>query len=167
MRHEISEQDWNDYFEGELAAEARERIDAHVASCFACWEFCQRMARTTRALRGAVGEVRETLQLDSEELQRSLRSFLARVEAARADEASLASKQIQARLDALADVMAPMCGAHTARSALHLAARNSVAKSLDGVTHGNWESFLENLTSIAAVMCGATGADLVWESGRL
>jgi hypothetical protein len=34
------------------------------------------------------------------------------------------------------------------------------------VTEDNWTSFLSSLKTIAAVMCGETGARLVWESGQ-
>jgi hypothetical protein len=34
------------------------------------------------------------------------------------------------------------------------------------VTEDNWTSFLASLKPIADVMCGETGARLVWESGQ-
>ena len=73
---------------------------------------------------------------------------------------------IQERLDYLESVLAVMCGAHTAARALRAAAVSSPARSLQQVNRDNWEPFLENLASIATVMCGETGAHLVRRSGE-
>jgi len=66
----------------------------------------------------------------------------------------------------LETVMAPFFGTRTAVSALHAAAKNSPARSLEQVTPDNWEPFLKNLSSIAAEMCGETLAGLIWERGQ-
>jgi hypothetical protein len=50
---------------------------------------------------------------------------------------------------------------------LSAAARVSPARSLEQVTLENWTPFLTSLKSIAIVMCGETGAHLVWESGQI
>lgn len=166
MIHGISEKEWNDYLEGQLDVSARDRIEAHMIGCLPCWEFHEQMAWTTKALRVAGEDIRAALTLQDHQLQHGLRGVFARIQAAGLNRPLTPYSSIQHRLDALMAVMAPMCGAQTALKALRAAARISPARSLEHVTTDNWTPFLTSLISIATVMCGETGAHLVWESGQ-
>jgi predicted anti-sigma-YlaC factor YlaD len=160
MNHGLTDQEWMDYFDGVLEPEARDRLEAHLIGCELCWEFYDRMARAGERLRAASERARESLPLSDAEMYRALGATLRRT---RGNTSS--ATMIRERLDDLEAVMTPMCGARTTTNAFDAAARSSTARSLAGVTPDNWTSFLKSLTSIAVVMCGETGADLVWETG--
>jgi anti-sigma factor RsiW len=165
MKHDIADQDWIDYLDGRLAPARRDALESHLIGCWACWEFYQQMARTTARLEEWGAEVRQGLPLRDGQLHAGLRGVFARLREAETTPA--AHDAIRERLDYLATVIAPMCGAETAIKALQVAAQGSPARSLERVTRDNWTPFLTSLTSIATVMCGETGAHLVWESGQL
>src|SRR5262249_20270397 len=166
MTHLFSEEEWNDYIEGRTDNEARDRIQAHLTGCLSCWEFHERMATATRALVASGAGMRAVFALQDRRLNAGLRAVFAKINEAEAAERDRPLRAIQQRLDALAAVMAPMCGSQTATKALRAAAQVSPACSLESVTEDNWTSFLSSLKTIAAVMCGETGARLVWESGQ-
>ena len=169
MIHGFTEEQWDGYIEGHLDGETRDCIEAHLIGCLSCWEFHERMATATRALRGSAAGVRAIFALQDQQLHAGLRGVFEKISAAEANENKLAVQPhlaIQQKLDALAAVMTPMCGSNTAINALLVAAQGSPARSLEQVTHDNWTPFLSRLKSIAAVMCGETGACLVWESGQ-
>src|SRR5882672_8142614 len=151
MTHLFSEEEWNDYLEEQIDDETRDRFEAHLIGCLSCWKFYERMANATQALRVSGA---------------GLRSVFAKIDEAEGAKRDQPRRVIQQRLDALAAVMAPMCGSQTATKALRAAAQVSHARSLERVTEDNWTSFLMSLKPIAAVMCGETGARLVWESGQ-
>ncbi len=165
-RHGISAQEWNDYVEGRAAAGLCDRIEAHMLGCWSCWELYEQLARATQALRAEGEQARVALPLTDADLRAGLQNVLARVAEAEASEHSQIRARIKQRIDALAAVLAPMCGARTADKALRAAAQDSPARSLERMTEDNWTPFLANLRSIATVMCGETGAHLVWESGQ-
>jgi putative zinc finger protein len=167
MIHGISEKEWNDYLEGVLDEAGRDRIEAHLIGCLSCWEFHEQMALTTQALRIAGADIRDDLSLQDHQLRQGMRGVFARIRSAELETVFSEQSSIKQRLDALAAVMAPMCGSQTARKALNAAARVSPARSLEQVTLENWTPFLTSLKSIAIVMCGETGAHLVWESGQI
>ncbi|HEV2663834.1 MAG TPA: hypothetical protein VG324_02935 [Blastocatellia bacterium] len=162
----FSEEEWTDYVEGRIAEEARDRIEAHLIGCLSCWEFHERMATATRALVASGAGMRAVFALQDRRLNAGLRAVFAKINGAEAAKRDRPLRAIQQRLDALAAVMAPMCGAQTATKALRAAAQVSHARSLEHVTEDNWTSFLASLKPIAAVMCGETGARLVWERGQ-
>jgi hypothetical protein len=166
MTHLFSEEEWNDYIEGEVDDETRDRFEAHLIGCLSCWKFYQRMANATEALRVNGAGMRSVFALQDRQLSAGLRAVFAKIDEAEAAERDQPRHVIQQRLDALAAVMAPMCGSQTATNALRAAARVSHARTLDRVTEDNWTSFLTSLKPIADVMCGETGARLVWESGQ-
>ncbi len=168
MTHAFSEETWNDYIEGQIDDETRDRIEAHLIGCLTCWEFYERMANTNQALRVNGAGMRAIFALQDQQLSAGLRGVFAKINAAETgSHAGLQPRRaIQQRLEALAAVMTPMCGSQTAIKALRAAAQVSPACSLESVTEDNWTSFLASLKSIAAVMCGETGARLVWESGQ-
>jgi len=166
MTHLFSEEEWNDYIDGRIDEEARDRIEAHIIGCLSCWEFYERMATATRALTACGAGLRAAFALQDRRLNAGLRAVFAKINETEAAKRGLPLRAIQQRLDALAEVMAPMCGSQTAIKALRAAAQVSPARSLESVTEDNWTSFLSSLKPIAAVMCGETGARLVWESGQ-
>jgi hypothetical protein len=169
MVHTFSEETWNDYIEGKIDDETRDRVEAHLIGCLSCWKFYQQMANATRALNVSGAGMRAVFALQDPQLHAGLRGVFAKIQAAEADRTDRLAQPrrlIQQKLDALAAVMAPMCGSQTAIKALRAAAQVSPARSLESVTEDNWPSFLANLKPIAAVMCGETGAHLVWESGQ-
>jgi hypothetical protein len=167
MMHGISPQEWEEYLENRLPEEQSERIEAHLLSCLACWEHYQQLKLTTEHLHEAGTQLRHSLPLSDPQLYRALRGVFARIHAGRAVTSDQARSPLQARLAYLESVMAALCGPHTAASALRAAAKGSPARSLEQVTKENWEPFLANLTSIATVMCGDTGAHLVRKGGQL
>lgn len=162
MIHGISDQEWVAYLDGELEAVDRDRLETHFTGCAICWEFFDRVAQTTARLDAAGKATRHSVPLSDDELRRSMGEVLARIRRGR-----LRTTEVRERLDCLERVMAPMCGTTTATRALRAAAQGSPAQSLEYVTADNWTPFLSSLRSIAAVMCGETGAHLVWESGQL
>jgi hypothetical protein len=167
MTHGIDDQTWVAYLEGELAPQERDRLEAHLIGCQLCWEFHERMARTTARLREGAAAARLLVPLADDDLHRGLTGTLARLRGDQRPELPGGSGMLRERLGSLERMIAVMCGRQTAERALQTAASRSPARSLEGVTPDNWAPFLSNLTSIAAVMCGATGADLVYETGRL
>jgi predicted anti-sigma-YlaC factor YlaD len=160
MTHGLTDQEWMDYFDGVLEPEARDRLEAHLIGCELCWDFYDRMAGTGERLQAAAERARESVPLSDPEMYHALGVTLRRT---RGNTSSAIA--IRERLDDLEAVMTTMCGARTTTNAFDAAARSSTARSLEGVTPDNWASFLKSLTSIAIVMCGETGADLVWETG--
>jgi Putative zinc-finger len=166
MTHLFSEEEWTDYIEGRIDDESRDRIEAHLIGCLSCWEFNERMSTATRALVASGAGMRAAFALQDRRLNAGLRAVFAKINEAEAVKRERPLRAIQQRLDALAAVMAPMCGSQTATKALRAAAQVSPARSLERVTEDNWPSFLTSLKTIAAVMCGETGARLVWERGQ-
>jgi len=166
MTHLFSEEEWINYIDGRIDDEARDRIEAHIIGCLSCWEFYERMATATRALTACGAGLRAAFALQDRRLNAGLRAVFAKINETEAAMRDRPLRAIQQRLDALAEVMAPMCGSQTAIKALRAAAQVSPARSLESVTEDNWTSFLSSLKPIAAVMCGETGARLVWESGQ-
>jgi len=169
MIHGFSEQDWNDYIEGLADEPLRDRIEAHLIGCWDCWDFHVQMAHATEALRSTGENIRTSFALPDQALHAGLRGVFEKlngVEPAMARSVASPAYAIEQKLDALAAVMTPMCGSQTAINALRAAAVNSPAQSLERVTADNWPSFLNRLKSIATVMCGETGAHLVWERGQ-
>ena len=169
MIHGFTEQDWNDYIEGGGDEALRDRIEAHLIGCLSCWERHNQLAHATEALYLMGENVRQNMALQDASLHAGLRGVfekLSAVKLATPYQAATSYRAIQQRLDALAEVMTPMCGSQTAVRALHAAAVGSPARTLESVTVDNWTPFLKNLRSIATVMCGDTGAHLVWESGQ-
>jgi len=164
MKHGIAELEWNDYLDGRATDEVRDRIEAHLIGCLECWEFYEQMSGATQELLEAGEEARQGLTLEDRQLHAMLRGVFARLGTTEAGAA--APSCVQGQLNLLETVLAPFCGTQAAVSALHAAAENSPAHSLDRVTPDNWEPFLKKLTAIAAAMCGETFAGLVWESGQ-
>jgi hypothetical protein len=141
----------------------RDRIEAHLIGCWDCWEFHDQMAHATAALRSTGENIRASFALPDRALHVGLHGVFEKLNAA---EAARPHHTIEQKLDTLAAVLTPMCGSQTAINALRAAAVGSAARSLERITADNWPSFLKCLKSIATVMCGETGAHLVWERGQ-
>lgn len=165
MNHGITPEHWEAYVAGTLAADERDRIEAHLIGCLSCWEFHERLARLTAQLEADGMLLRHRYPLSNESLQVGLRATYARLCASQ--ETPAAPHSIQQRLQELEAVMTVFCGAQTAVNALQTAAERSPAHSLKQITRENWEPFLQRLSALAHVLCGRTGARLVFESGRL
>ena len=165
MNHGISDDQWASYLDGE--PNYRDQIEAHLIGCRQCWEFNERMSRTASRLDAAGGAMRHHFPLPDGILHRSLARVLRRIRRQNEFPESEQPVEVRARLDSLKEVLAPMCGSKTATRALAAAAMGSPARSLERVSEENWHPFLTSLKSIAVVMCGETGAHLVWESGQL
>jgi hypothetical protein len=164
MTHGISDDQWASYLDGE--PEHRDQIEAHLIGCKRCWEFNERMSRTATRLDRAGEAVRHHFPLSDGVLLRSLRNVLDRIRRHNEFLETEQALEVRERLDSLREVLAPMCGSTTAVRALAAAAMGSPARSLERVNEENWDPFLTSLKSIAVVMCGETGAHLVWESGQ-
>lgn len=165
MIHGISDEQWLAYLDHELDASARDLLEAHILGCASCWEFNDRMARSTMQLAAQGRIARHSVPLTDEHLHSSLSATLARIRGQEQVRGPWQTAEVKARILSLERVMAPMCGAKTAVKALRAAAQGSPAQSLDHVSQDNWTPFLASLRSIATVMCGETGAHLVWEWG--
>lgn len=165
MKHGITAENWEDYLDGKLPPEERDRIEAHVIGCVACWELHERMVSLNTRLRAAGAALGRNHVLSDEQLKAGLRGVYAYISAN--PEASAALTPVQQRLGELEAVMTVFCGTQTAVNALQSAAKQSPAKRLPHVSPENWEAFLTRLTAIAHVLFGITGARLVSESGRL
>lgn len=166
MIHGFTEKDWNDYLDGQAGDDLRDRIEAHLIGCLHCWEFYDQMAHATEALRSTGERLRREFGLSDRQLYTGLRGVFEKLSAMETGELCVTHHAIRHKLEALEAVMTPMCGPETAIRALRAAAVGSPARSLEQVTADNWTPFLRNLKSIATVMCGDTGAHLVWESGQ-
>ena len=161
MEHEITELEWNDYFDGTASERLRARIDAHIAACLECWEFHQDMVCGIRVLNQVCEEARRALQVDDQHLKAEMLRLRDRLR-----NTARRRSPVQGRLNLLETVLEPYFGAGATERALQVAAKNSPARSLEQVTTDNWEPFMEKLTAIAAAMCGETFAGLVWERGQ-
>jgi hypothetical protein len=161
MGHEITDLEWNDYFDGTANEALRARIEAHIVACLECWEFHQEMVCAIRVLNQACEEARRGLAVEDSHLRVELDRLLAQLHSD-----NRRHVPVQGRLNLLETVLAPYFGAGATERALQVAAKNSPARSLEHVTTDNWEPFLERLTAIAAAMCGETFAGLVWERGQ-
>lgn len=164
MNHGISPNEWERRLDGTLTAAEHERIEAHLLGCLPCWEFYQRLAELNTQLHEAGEARRDSFPLSDEKLQDGLRKVYARLHA---EHSNGNRNPVTQRLGELEAVMTVFCGEQTAVSALQAAAQHSPARSLKEVTRENWEPFLQRLSAIAHVLCGRTGARLVFESGRL
>jgi hypothetical protein len=165
MKHGITELDWNDYVDRCATPQVCDRVEAHLIGCLECWEFYQQMSRATWELRSAGEEARQSITPEDRQMHSMLSGVFSRIRASETSRAAV-HHQVKGRLSKLETVLAPFCGPQAAVCALHAAARNSPATSLEQVTLDNWGPFLERLTAIAAAMCGETFAGLVRESGQ-
>lgn len=162
--HGFSDEQWLSYLDGDV--EHRDQLEAHLIGCRSCWEFNERMARTTTRLIEAANAERRVFPLEDATIQHSLMKVLRRARGQSAARRADPEGEVRARIDSLREIMTPMCGPATAARALKAAANGSPARSLEFVNEDNWKPFLASLKSIAMVMCGETGAHLVWESGQ-
>ncbi len=161
MNHGITDREWMLYLEGELDEAGVQNLESHLVGCKSCWEHFDQLAGAGEQLRITGEAIRRELTLCDRALYRALVSTVSRI-----NRQEKPADDMKARLDYLRATMAPMCGARTVERALRLAAEASPAKTLDAVSAEHWNPFLLMLTSIAAVMCGETAADLIWESGQ-
>ena len=165
MKHGITSENWEDYLDGTIALPERDRIESHLIGCLSCWEFHERLATLTARLQTDGTMMGNRYPLSNEALQAGLRATYARICLSQSH--AQPPTALQKRLQELEAVMTVFCGAEAAANALATAAQNSPARRLPQLSPENWEAFLQRLTRIAHVLCGITGARLVFESGRL
>jgi anti-sigma factor RsiW len=63
--HEVLEQ-LSDYLDGDLLADRRAQVDAHLAGCDVCERFGGEVSQTVTALKQGVGEATEETASDAE-----------------------------------------------------------------------------------------------------
>lgn len=166
MFHEISEQDWEDYLNGEAIEGARRQIEAHLIVCSECRVMIERMRFVEGQLASEISAARHRITLRDEQVYQRLRGVFLRLVAEEIESETAQQQIIEQWLHALETALADMCGNHTAVRVLHVAAKNSPARSLERVEVANWQPFLHHLTLITQVVCGEIGAQLVGEIGR-
>lgn len=166
MFHEISEQDWENYLNGEATGAARQRIEAHLIVCPECRVMIERMKLVEGQFKRAISDARRQTTLRDEQIYQGLRGVFLRLVAEESEPETGGQQVIEQWLRALETALADMCGNHTAVRVLRVAAKNSPAHSLERVEAGNWQPFLHHLTLITQVVCGEIGAQLVGEIGR-
>lgn len=166
MFHEISEQDWEDYLNGDAIGGAGRRIEAHLIVCPECRVMIERMKLTEGRFKSEIGAARRQIALGDEQIYQGLRGVFLRLAAEESESDADQRQTIGRWLRDLEAALADMCGNHTAVRVLRAAAKNSPARSLERVEAGNWQPFLHHLTLITQVVCGEIGAQLVGEIGR-
>ncbi|MGH9934749.1 MAG: zf-HC2 domain-containing protein [Blastocatellia bacterium] len=92
MMHIFSEEEWNDYTEGEVDGETRDRIEAHLIGCLSCWEFYGRMANATRALGVSGAGMRAIFALQDRQLRAGLRGVFTKIYAAESERNNAGAK---------------------------------------------------------------------------
>ena len=167
MKHGITEQEWEAYSEGCLDEAASDRIEAHLIGCLTCWEEYERLKKAANAWHAAGAAVRWQTPLSDAALHEGLQRVLARARATDITQDITEKAAIQTRLTQLEDVLALLCGTRTAFCALRTAANSTPAHRLNLLTAEHWEPFLDRLASIALVLCGAAGAELIRAGGQL
>ena len=167
MKHGISDEDWEDYVEGRSSPENIDRIETHLIGCLTCWQEYDQMKYISNQLQAAAADIRRALPLSDTQLHAGLQVVLTRKRAQEQGLGALSSAEIQARKNFLESLISPMCGTQTAIKAMRAAACSSPARTLEDLNIENWHPFLEQLTSIATVMCGETGADLIRKGGSI
>ena len=160
MLHGISEEEWEAYVEGALCPSEQDRIEAHMISCISCWERYDDLKHTTDELRKEGADIRRAVALSDEREQAAFIAVLRRLQL----NARIERREILDRIEQLEQILARMCGTRTAVQALQSAAKESPAQELNSLGPETWEPFIENLASIAEVMCGESGALLLRRS---
>jgi hypothetical protein len=167
MKHGITEQDWEAYTEGGLDEAASDRIEAHLIGCLTCWDEYEGLTNAAEAWHTAGAAVRWQTPLSDAALHDGLQRVLARARATHVTQDLNGQAALQTRLNQLEAVLALLCGTRTAFCALRTAAQLTPARRLNRLTVEHWEPFLERLASIALVLCGAAGAELIRAGGQL
>lgn len=166
MFHEISEQDWEDYLNGDAIGGARRRIEAHLIVCPECRVMIERMKLVDGQFKSAISAARRQITVRDEQIYQGLRGVFLRLVAEESESEAGQQQIIEQWLRTLETALADMCGNRTAVRVLRVAAKNSPARSLERVEVANWQPFLHHLTLITQVVCGEIGAQLVGEIGR-
>ncbi len=79
MTHGISDQEWAAYLDGRLDSPGRDRLEAHLIGCLACWNFYEEMAETNEWLKSGGSTVRRELRPTDEQLQAGFVEVFARI----------------------------------------------------------------------------------------
>jgi hypothetical protein len=159
MKHEFSDEEWDDYLTGRIASDARARIDAHLVVCSACWQLYVDQAPAIDAMVEAAAEAREHLIISDQQMLSMFSQAMATIRAAE----DTTPAQIRHGLDFLNSLLIPVFGPEATHRALRLAA----ARSLDQVTRESWNPFLERLAGITSIICGDVFAGMIREHGQM
>lgn len=165
MTHEFTEKDWNDYLDGRAEAGTEARFERHLSACGECADLRRRLRLAEGQLRLQSGYWQHTPVLADAQIEAAWQRVVTRL---RADElAPERSASIPERLRFLEDLLMLLCGTRTATNALRAAAKGLSTDAPEQLSRDHWPQFLTNLAAITTIMCGKTGAQLVWESGKL
>jgi hypothetical protein len=159
MKHEFSDEEWDDYLTGRIASDARARIDAHLVVCSACWQLYLEQAPAIDAVVEAAAEIREHLTISDRQLLSMFSQTMATIRAAE----DTTPAQIRHGMEFLKSLLIPVFGPEATERALQLAA----TRSLDQVTRESWNPFLERLAGMTSIICGDVFAGMIREHGRM
>ena len=155
MKHLTTEEDWFAYLDDNASENGNSPIARHLQSCPTCRETVLLMRTVDRMLLRASDNVRATVQVSSASVAAAKEKALAR----------LGNHSLSLRLGSLYLLLAPMCGVETSTRAICAAAQRVSADSPQFLEEGAWPSFIENLHTIIATLCGDPAASLVRERG--
>jgi hypothetical protein len=159
MKHEFTDEEWDDYLTGRIASDARARIDAHLVVCSACWQLYLEQAPAIDAVVEAAAEAREHLTISDQQILSMFSQTMATIRAAE----GTTPAQIRRGLEFLKSLLIPVFGPEATERALQLAA----TRSLDQVTRESWNPFLERLAGITSIICGDVFAGMIREHGQM
>jgi anti-sigma factor RsiW len=165
MMHEFSEDEWNDYLDGRADPVTGARFEAHLSGCDECADLRRRLRLAEGQLRLQSGILQHAPLMSEAQVDAAWQRVVTQLRAKEITPQRVFS--IPERLRFLEDLLMLLCGARTASNALRVAAEGLSAETPEQLSFDHWPQFLDKLTAITTVMCGKTGARLVWESGRM
>ncbi len=156
MKHPITAQQWNDYLDGEGHPDERAGFERHLDVCAECRQRREELVDGERLLREAGEQARRETGIVPEQLHRARHAFFAQVR----EQAAAEGAPVHDNVERLHNLLAPMCGSHTAHLVLKTAA-------VEGMTAKHWPDFLANVVRVLRPLCGEPAARLIWEAGRV
>ena len=163
MNHKYSQQEWIDYLEGDLAPRQREEMDQHLQACDKCSRFYQNMLEVEGKLRFAAQRQRESLRISEARARQAADACILQMPKT----GTQVSPAVRRKLTTLENFMSPICGSETTARAMHVAAHRTSVASPEVIGEVLWEDFLENLSSVAGMLCGEPAANLILQVGSL
>jgi anti-sigma factor RsiW len=150
MTHGISEQQWMDYLEGNLAVEVRAQLEEHVASCAECSRSLGELRAWRERLQEEGARLQGVLELPEPEMERMLAASLERIQSVRPGALSLENA-----IMALGSLIEPILGRGTVRAATDLGRRRAA----------DWPGFVAAMSDGIAAVCGLAAGRLVTMAG--
>ena len=157
MKHGFSQQDWFEYTCGDLTEERRSELDRHLAICTECRKSARELAAMDSMLSRMASRLRESIPVTPEEISEGYRAA-----AMGTDRGYHGASQ---RVIWLKLYLSKICGKHTAGRALQRAANEASAESVELVTPGQWEVFVNSLSGIVGDLCGDPASRLLQAIG--